>query len=503
MAQGLYVPARVVLAAAAICTTASYVSAQSTTRASVGPGGAESNSASVSPSMSADGRFVVFCSGASTLVPGDTNNRVDVFVRDLTTGQNWRVSVATGGTQGNESSGGGGGDGDTPRISSDGRFVAFASFASNLVANDTNGNSDVFVHDRQTGTTTRISVSSTGTQGSGLSDFPTISGDGRFVAFRSAANDLVPNDTNFAGDIFLHDRQSGSTSRISVGPGGVQASNGSEFPAFSADGQFVAYRSFANNLVVGDTNFLPDVFVYSVAADQSERVSIATDGTQANGYGSRPSISADGRYVVFESDASNLAPGDTNGTADIFRRDRVMASTVRLSVDSAGAQGNNWSSIPAISANGQYVVFQSTATNLVPGDTNSSDDVFIRDIAGGQTQRLSITTAGVQGDFTSIRPAISADGRFVAFQSGATNLVPGDTNFQDDIFVRDRGPITPACPGDVNGDNTVGLADIAVLTMNWTLGVPPAPAAADLDGDGSIGLGDIAVVTMNWGAICR
>ncbi|HVZ93265.1 MAG TPA: hypothetical protein VG797_02030, partial [Phycisphaerales bacterium] len=466
-----------------------------TTRVSVASTGAQANNGSFRPALSADGRYVAFASAASNLVVGDSNAMGDIFVHDRQTGQTSRVSVASDGAQANNTS-------SMPVLSADGRYVAFYSWASNLVAGDTNNTPDVFVHDRQTGQTTRVSVSSTGAEGNGLSDFPAISGDGRYVAFRSAATDLVPNDTNFAGDLFVHDRLTGATSRVSVGAGG-QANNGSEFPALSDDGRFLAFRSFATNLVVGDTNNQPDVFVRDLQTGGIELVSVSTAGAQADGYGTRPSISADGRYVAFESGAANLVAGDSNGAGDIFVRDRTAGTTTRVSLRTGGTQGNDWSLFPSISGDGRYVAFQSMATNLVAGDTNSSDDIFVHDRQTGETTRVSVTSAGVEGNFTSIKPWISANGGVIAFSSQATNLVPGDTNFQDDVFVHERPVAPPACPGDIDGNNAVGLSDIAILIQNWSLSVPPAPAGADLDGNHSIGLGDVAVVVQHWGEVCR
>jgi archaellum component FlaF (FlaF/FlaG flagellin family) len=169
----------------------------------------------------------------------------------------------------------------------------------------------------------------------------------------------------------------------------------------------------------------------------TQRVSVATGGTQGNGDSFIPAISADGRYVTFQSIASNLVPGDTNSTFDVFVRDRRSGTTQRVNVATDGTQANGDSFSLAISADGRYVTFQSIASNLVPGDTNDRTDVFVRDLRSGTTQRVSVATGGTQANGDSDIPAISADGRYVAFESGASNLVPGDTNHSEDVFVRD------------------------------------------------------------------
>src|SRR5438034_1099294 len=241
-----------------------------------------------------------------------------------------RVSVASGGTtEGNDTSLG-------SALSADGRFVAFTSAAPDLVAGDTNGVSDVFVHDRQTGATERVSVDSAGTQGNGESTDVALSADGRFVAFTSAAPDLVTGDTNGVADVFVHDRQTGTTERVSVDSAGTQANGAGTGVALSADGRFVAFTSAAPDLVAGDTNGAADVFVHDRQTGRTERVSVDSAGTQANGASCGGALSADGRFVAFASAAPDLVAGDTNGAADVFVHDRQTGTTERVSVDSAG-----------------------------------------------------------------------------------------------------------------------------------------------------------------------
>ena len=415
--------------------------AQTTERVSVASDGTEGNDVSLAAAFSADGRFVAFDSAASDFVAGDTNGSSDVFVHDRQTGTTERVSVASDGTEGNASSGLIG-FAAPPALSADGRFVAFRSAATNLVAGDTNGATDVFVHDRQGGTTERVSVASDGTESNAASLSSALSEDGRFVAFHSAATNLVAGDTNGATDVFVHDRQTGTTERVSVASDETQGDSASTYPALSGDGRFVAFDSAATNLVAGDTNGATDVFVHDRQMGTTERVSVASNGTQANGnsggFFSFPALSADGRFVAFESDATNLVAGDTNDATDVFVHDRQTGTTERVSVASSGVQGSGFSAWPALSTDGRFVAFHSTSTNLVAGDANGATDVFVHDRQAGTTERVSLASNGSQGNDSSAGPALSADGLQVAFHSTATNLVAGDANLMYDVFVHEQ-----------------------------------------------------------------
>jgi Tol biopolymer transport system component len=285
-----------------------------------------------------------------------------------------------------------------------------------------------------------VSLGPDGVQSNGDSDRQVVSADGRFVAFLSTASNLVPGDTNGEPDVFVHDRRTGSTRRVSVGTGGAQGNSVSDNPAISADGRFVAFASYASNLVRGDGNDDQDVFVRDRQAGTTARVSLGPGGAQGDFYSDNPALSANGRFVAFESGASNLVPGDSNGVLDVFVRDRQTGTTRRVSLGAAGAQGDEFSFGPAISADGRFVAFASVATNLVPGDTNGEADVFVRDRKAGTTRRVSFGLGSAQGNGESYAPALSADGRLVAFLSRATNLVPGDTNGVQDVFVRSLAP---------------------------------------------------------------
>jgi Tol biopolymer transport system component len=419
-----------------------------TTRESVQGAGVQCDRTSYGPAFSDGARYVAFASWASNLVPGDVNDRTDVFVRDLQTGATTLASVSSSGAQGNQTS-------DTAQVSSDGRYVAFFSISTTLVPGDANGTGDVFVRDLVAGTTEFATLDASGAQvawpmpGTPVS----MSSDGRYVAFH-AIGPFVPADTNGTRDVYVRDRTAATTIRASVGSSGAQGNGDSSLGSLSADGRYVVFSSTSSNLVAGDTNGLEDVFVRDLVAGTTTRVSLSSGGAQADGQSLSPSISPDGRYVAFWSDATNLVAGDTNGLFDVFVRDLQAGTTTRESVDSNGVQANGTSTRPSISRGGRYVVFVSDATNLVQGDTNGVGDVFLRDRLTGQTTRVSVSTAGVQGDqFSSpyAAPAVSADGRLVAFDSYAANLVSGDTNGVFDVFLRDRGDaadFAPFCFGD-------------------------------------------------------
>lgn len=396
------------------------------------------------PRISADGTCVLFHSESSNLVPGDTNGVHDIFVRDRVNGTTTRVSVDSSGAQSD-------GHSFSRGISGDGRFALFASQSSNLVPNDTNGEVDVFVHDRQMQTSLRVSVDSTGAQGNDSSSDAAISADGRYVAFDSLASNLVPGDTNGVHDIFVHDLHIGQTTRVSVDSTGAQSDAESNDPAISADGRFVAFSSTASNLVPGDTNGDVDIFVHDRVSGQTMRVSVASNGTETHGGSIFAAISADGSCVAFCGFAADVVPDDTNDEPDLFVHDRVSGQTTRVSVDSSGAQANVRTLESSLSANGRYVAFETHAYNLVPGDAVGIEDVFVHDRETGQTTRVSVSANDVPGNAQSGAASISADGQLVAFFSRAANLTPADTDLSADIFVRDRGPerITPFCASSV------------------------------------------------------
>lgn len=413
-----------------------------TTRLSVATAGTQADGRSFTPALSSDGRYAAFYSDATNLVTGDVNNARDVFVRDLQTGETTRVSVEGGGAEAN-------GDSFEPALSADGRFVAFSSAATNLVAGDSNDANDIFVRDRQANTTTRVSVGLAGVNANGGSDAPSISADGRLVAFTSAASNLVEGDSNNQRDAFVFDRQTGATTRASLSSAGEQANLDSFTAELSADGRFLVFTSYASTLVGFDDNEGSDVFVRDLQAGTTTRVSEYTGGFQVDGDSLRPAISADGRYVAFDSDAWDLVWGDTNDVFDVYVHDRQTGYTTRVSVDDSGSQSDGASFRPSLSWDGRYVAYYSDASNLVAGDTNGGSDVVLFDRLSGATKRVSVAGGGREANGSSLRPALSGNGRLVIFESDASNLVPGDSNEFTDVFVHDPTAATPAPPPEI------------------------------------------------------
>jgi Tol biopolymer transport system component len=401
-----------------------------TERVSVATGGGQAKGNSIAPAMSKDGRYVAFYSNAANLVAGDTNRARDVFVHDRQTGETTRVSVANDGSQAN-------GESFAPAINGDGRYVVFSSSASNLVAGDQNNADDIFLRDRVANTTTRVSIGLGGAEPNAGSFNPAISADGNVVAYESDATNLVPGDTNGLRDVFVYDRASGTTTRVSVSTAGDEADAPSGQPALDANGGIVAYSSFADNLITLDENFTADVFVYDRAAHTTTRVSVYTGDFEADGNSFHPSLSADGRFVAYDSDSFNLAWYDPDEGFDVYIWDRQAGVISNVSVDDAGNLGDDTSSWPSISSDGRYVAYQTEATDIVPGDQNGVGDIVLYDRQSGAVDRISLTNSGDESDNESVRPSISGDGKLVAYQSLASNLVPGDGNRFNDIFVRD------------------------------------------------------------------
>ena len=387
-------PRRVVGAAAWAIVAASVLAleASGATRAplpervSVATSAAAPNGESFGAALSGDGRVVAFDSSASNVVSGDTNGVDDLFVRNRARRTTERVSVGAAGEPNGPVLGG------HHDVSANGRVVVFASDASNVVEGDANGSADIFARDLASGTTQLISVGTAGIVADALNLSPRVSGDGRFVVFQSLGrsellepqppgSSLVPGDTNGFFDVFVRDRVAGTTERVSVSSSGAQGDAGSFAATISDDGRVVAWESPASNLVAGDTNGLRDVFVRDRQTGTTERVTVGIGGAESNGATVfTPDLSADGRFVAFESSASDLVAGDTNGVEDVFVRDRRTGTTERVSVGTNRAQANAMSrSVPSISADGRLVAFMSEASNLVPGDGNGALDAFFYD----------------------------------------------------------------------------------------------------------------------------
>jgi len=347
-----------------------------------------------------------------------------------------------------------------PAVSYDGRYVAYYSEASNLVADDTNEAGDIFLHDRERGTTTRVSLNSKGDQGNFESTFPTLSSDGRIVTFTSTASNLVEGDTNAKPDVFVRDLQTGLTTRVSITSSGKQASGVSYtyFPAIAADGNSVAFASNAGDLVASDANGTFDVFVHDRTTGQTTLVSVGAPGGQANGPSRHATIAGNGRYVAFQSLASNLVANDTNAMEDVFVYDRETRTNTRVNLGPNGRETNGPSGRAAISHDGKTVAFSSSASNLVgQDDANNREEVFIVDMNTRSTSLISIgstarVTAGDIGDaiccalstvccvviILDRKSVVAPDGQHVLYRSDSGDLVAGDTNFFHDVFLFDR-----------------------------------------------------------------
>lgn len=345
-----------------------------------------------------------------------------------------RVDVSSAGAQAND------GLIDSPVLSADGRYVAFSSGATNLVAGDTNGYFDIFVRDRLLGTTSRVSVSSSGGQSNGASFAPSISADGRYVAYDSYGSNLVTGDNNNDSDVFLYELATKKTVRVSRSTSGASPNGASAFATVSADGRYVAYDSTASNVVAGDTNAHGDVFRWDRTTGQTVRVSLRNSGAQSvDGAGGLASISANGSRIAFVSSSTDLVAGDTNGYTDVYVRDLVAGTTTRASLGDAGQQGNDDVEEVTISADGTHVAFN-LAWPLVAADTGYTQDVYVRDLTSGTTAWASNPAPGSPPNDSrgeSYGPSLSGDGRYVAFTSFANDLLAGDVLPYQEVYLRD------------------------------------------------------------------
>jgi Tol biopolymer transport system component len=474
-------------------------------RISVSAAGEQANDASFSASMSADGRYTAFVSLASNLVPDDTNNGCDVFVRDNSNGAIERVSVSSTEAQVDT-----GFNCDAPAISADGRYVAFQSDGAGLVPNDSSTNSDVFVRDRELGTTERVSVGSDGETpiGNGTefgnSLDPAISANGRFVAFMSSGRNLIPGRQIFETHVYVRDLLTGTTEIVSERPDGQTSNGPAAQPSLSADGRYVAFVSYSEGLVPGDDNLGPDIFVRDRVTETTEAVSVSSAGALPQYLSWRPqsegpSISADGGYVAFSSNARDLVPGDDFNDYDVFVRDRVAGTTRMASVTSTGEQAYGGDSTGAsISADGRFVAFHSSAGNLSPGGGFGTSDIIVFDVARNVTKPLTLGQDYDQDD--SVFPSLTADGGQVAFTSRSNDLVANDTNGVSDVF---RAAVTwgddvppalslPQFPISVPADRPDGA--VVTYTVTATDTDDPNPTVSCTPASGSVfPIGDTTV----------
>ncbi len=459
--------------------------------------GGFANAGSTDPSISANGRYVAFTSAATNLVATTATATLPnpaVFVRDRKTSTTVIVPLPGGSS--------GGGSSSEPSISADGNVVAFTYQPPTTTLAVVVG-PIVLAWDRRTGTTEIVSRSVSGTS-AGPSSAPSVSGDGRYVAFTSQSDSIVRADGRPNPDVYRYDRSTGSTVLVSVGLDGLSASGSSTAPSISDDGNLVAFTSDAGpSLVTAVPGKGAQVYVRDIAAGRTESVSGAPGGA-ANGEAGGPSISANGRYVAFQSAASNLVAGDDGRFADVFRRDRQAGTTVMVSVTPAGAPGGNTSGQASISRSGRMVAFASAATDLVDATTGlgstrlaalatGTSEVYERDVDAGETILVSVAIGGGEGGGRSLLPAVAGNGRYVAFASTSPNLVDGDSGTTADVFLRDLPPAPVLNPPVLDlGARAVGTVALPAAVLYTNLGWSPVTVGkATISGPAA---GDFSVV---------
>lgn len=416
-----------------------------TERVSVASGGFEAGGAAPwTIGISGDGRFITFNSPADDLVDFDTTSSCcDLFLHDRQLGITEMISVDPGGEPG-------GGTTYESDITPDGRYVVFESWAADLDLSSCSGNGtgDIYLRDRVTSITECISFHSDGiTVSNGRSQYPAISGDGRYIAYTSVASNLVDDDTNGVSDIFVHDRQTGETKRVSVSSTGEEGNGRSVALDISGDGRFVVFDSEASNLVPGDTNARWDVFVYDMQADSVRRISVTSSSEQGVRTSRFPRISADGNWAVFHSDSYNLKTVPGGGDFNPYIHNLTTGETESININNDGIAGNGRSIFAVVNGNGRFVAYQSQARNLDERDELNDWNYFVRDRLEGTMQLVDVSSEGEKSDPSPAafngRAAISDNGVFVAFASPGSNLVPNDLNDQWDIFVHQIRPFTP------------------------------------------------------------
>lgn len=456
--------------------------------------------------VSGDGTKVAFVSEAGAFYPGGarplgkTVGNPDVFVKDLTTGAIQVASSDDGGEIGNRRS-------QAPRISADGTKVAFVSTSDNLHPDDVDTTADVYVKDLVTGDLDLASTSDTGVKANrGITPFPlSLSADGTRVAFSTDAFNLDAADGDSLPDIFVKDLTTGDITMASTSDAGIKANNRSQLPSLSGDGTKVAFESQATNLDPDDTHTDSDIYVKDLATGN---LILASNGTRLGGRAlsdQTPSLSGDGRFVAFESDADSLdAPGSVT-TGNVFVRDLATGAVQLASSSEAGVPGNGRSFDPTISADGARVSMTSEASNLHPGDIDVRRDVYVRDLVSDEMILASVSSTGAKGDEPSDFPDLASDGAHVVFQSAATNFNPVNTNGQTRVYRKELPPPgePPPPPPPDGGSDTADQTTI--LTVPPSEQPPPdevllvSVTQTDVNfgsvnrgvSSGSVGVGDI------------
>ena len=456
---------RLVLLAAILLVAAFAVPADAdsaalhTTRVSAAPGmGVDGGT---DPHVTDDGGFIVFVSSSSILVEGDNNGADDVFAYATATGNVTRVSLASDGSEAD-------GDSGDPAISADGGTIVFVSSATNLDAAAVGVAGDLYMRETATGVTTRITGGWDDSALNGWVGEPQISADGSTIVYASLASNIVPDDTNGTADVFEYDVDTGVTIKVSRSAIGANANGPSSHPAVSADGSLIVYESTATDIVADDTNTASDVFAYDTITGTTDRASLTESGGQADAASDHPGLAPDGSTVVFESQATNLTEIATQAGYDIYVRDLATGAVALVSVATDGTPGDGPSRNPRISADGLTVVYESEASNLVAGDTNSTADVFAHETSSGATTRVSVADDGTETDAASRYPAVASDGTRVVYESDATSLATNDDNAHTDVFLTqivNRPPVVAdaslTVPEDARIGDAIGLVPAA------------------------------------------
>jgi len=455
--------------------------------ASTSDSGSKGDSSSESPSLSSDGSAVAFYSFATNLDPADTDALGDVYVKDVASGALVLASASDSGVKGN-------GHSYTPSLSADGTAVAFYSHADNLDPADTDTSPDVYVKDLASGDIALASTADTGVKGSGGSYSPSMAADGNSVAFTSEATNLDPADTDSELDVYVKDLASGDIVLTSTSDTGDKSNGDGYIPFLSADGGRVAFYSLATNLDPADTDVQADVYVKDLASGDMVLASTSGTGDKGNAGSYFPALSADGATVAFHSIATNLDPLDTDSAFDVYVKDLVSGDVVLASTSDTGESSNGYSYSPSLEADGSSVAFVSDATNLTSADTDSTYDVYVKDLTGGDLMLASSSDAAVKSDGSSYNPSLSGDGSTVAFWSFATNLDSADTDSYSDVYVKELAEAAPAVTMTIKnraleeGDTgrtkfkfrvTLAAASTSTVTVDYATGDLTAVAGID------------------------
>jgi hypothetical protein len=409
--------------------TPTFAAVGDITLVSTSDNGVKGNRESREPQISDDGSVVVFRSKARTLDPADTDGTFDIYAKTVSTGDIALASVTSSGTKSNGTS-------EQATVSGSGSMVAFQTKASNLDANDTDTNFDIYVKNLTTGALTLVSQTKAGTKSNGVSDEPDISADGTVVSFRSTATNLDPADTDTVPDVYEKNLVTGDLSLVSVNGAGTKGNAHSGRPSLSTDGSLVAFRSQSNDLLAADTDGAFDIYLKNMSTGALRLVSSNASGVGGNGASTTPMISADGTRVAFRSSATDLLAADPDSIYDIYVKDMTSGAVILASTTSTGTKSNGGSVNPSLSADGSAVAFGTFATNFDARDTDTFQDAYVKFLGSGALVLASTSATGTKGNANTLFPWISGNGSTAVFRSDASNLVSADTDHTGDVYLK-------------------------------------------------------------------